>query len=83
MRKEYLDGKLRADPAGGAAAANSAPPNPLGAMEGGMKTQMIGMVTQFGTMCAWGWAVGRRGEEGLELVGASLASPQFGSKRTS
>lgn len=63
MRKEYLDGKLRADPAGGAAAAGGAPPNPLGAMEGGMKTQMIGMVTQFGTMCAC-WVSRVRGVSG-------------------
>lgn len=45
MRKEYLEDKLRADSASG-----GAQPNPMSAMEGGIKTQMIGMVTQFGTM---------------------------------
>lgn len=47
MRKEYLSEQLRPPAADGPAAA---PANPLDAMQGGMKTQVVAMVTQMGMM---------------------------------
>ena len=48
MRKEYLSEQLRPPSTEGAAAAQ--PANPMEALQGGMKSQIINMVTQMGMM---------------------------------